>query len=74
LSERVIELVEKVVAAPAPVAPLDTVVFKADIEVSMFWSCEPNVRKAIDPKYDTPDSTFPWDIVLGIDDTEPVTV
>ena len=54
----VADLVREVIARPAPVAPLNAVNFKADMEVNLCWNGKPNLRKALDPK-----KKMRWDLL-----------
>ena len=54
-----VDLVREVIATPAPVFPLNTVQFKADLEINYHWSAKPNLKKAIDPREDL----FNWALI-----------
>lgn len=70
-----VDLIKEVVSRPAPVAPLDTINFKIDVEINNYWSKQPDILKAIDPNYGTDKSKVRWDLikpdeVLDKDDLE----
>ena len=57
------DIVRKVINTPAPVAPLDKVKFKADMELNERWSGEPDLLRSIDPEKGGERSIFRWDII-----------
>lgn len=59
--EKMYELIEYHVGKPAPVKPLDTIKFQADIDHGTYWYQKPDVRLAIDPDPDK--SIFLWDLI-----------
>lgn len=56
-------LIHEIVSSQLDLEPLHLVKFKADTRISDFWSDEPNIYKAIDPKYGKEGSTVPWDLI-----------
>lgn len=59
----VADIVRKVIAMPPPVHPLNTVSWKADLELNDWWSAEPNLQKALDPNLGKKESIFRWDLL-----------
>jgi uracil-DNA glycosylase family 4 len=57
----IVEEINKLIAKPVPISPLDTVPFKADVEINMFWSGKPDLKKALDPNPEKP--IFRWDLL-----------
>lgn len=55
----IVDIINEVVALPAPVAPLDTVTFPVDIDIMEHWYGEPNLMAALDPK----EKVFRWDLL-----------
>ena len=53
------DLIDEVLAMPAPVAPLNTVKFPADFDLDDYWYGKPNLAKALDPKK----KFFRWDLI-----------
>lgn len=53
------ELVREVAARKAPVEPIDKVSFPIDIELNDYWSGEPDLMKALDPRGEI----FRWDLI-----------
>ena len=59
----VADIVREVIATPPPVAPLNRVTWKADLELNDWWSAEPNLNKALDPNLGKEESIFRWDLI-----------
>lgn len=59
----VVGLVQEIIGRKAPVAPLDQVTFKADIEIGNYWDGAPDFMKAVDPEYGTEKEKFRWDLI-----------
>jgi DNA polymerase I-like protein with 3'-5' exonuclease and polymerase domains len=56
---QVYDIYNNLISNPAPVEPLNIVVFKADFEVRNRWSAKPDLLKALDPREDM----FNWDLI-----------
>ena len=61
--EEVEQLIHEIVGATLDIEPLHLVKFKADTRISDYWSDEPNIFKAVDPKYEKEGSTVPWHLI-----------
>jgi DNA polymerase I-like protein with 3'-5' exonuclease and polymerase domains len=57
------EYCKNLVENPAPVAPLNTVQFKADFEARNRWAAKPDLIKALDPK----EELYNWELIKGED-------
>ena len=61
LEDTMKEIIEYHVGKPAPVSPLDTIKFQADIDSGVYWYKKPDVKLAVDP--DPTKSIFLWDLI-----------
>lgn len=56
-------IVSNILNATVPIEPLDKVKFAADIDLSTYWECKPDLLRAIDPEKGGEKSLFRWDII-----------
>lgn len=63
------DLVVETVGAKPPVAPIDIVRYKLDVELNECWGKKPNINRAVDPKFGEYDhegnktSKIRWDLI-----------
>lgn len=61
-----VDLIKKIINEEAvPFAPLDTVSFKCDIDVTTHWYGETQPLKALDAEFGTEKQKLPWHLILG---------
>lgn len=56
------DMVKEIIDRTVDIPPLDTVRFEFDVELNDYWSCKPDLKKALDSS-SNPEEKFLWELI-----------